>query len=338
MSLAPSANGSPIHPSSSTSSPPIDRSEEIGKYFIIVENHQVNLARREVSSLLRIFQSNSEAYGNHFPRFPCIANGPLSNGSTERTAASLSKKFSSLQSEPLPNTQSDSLTAWTPSRTECVFDWQSTREFPAPTTDQPSAPPSVTRKVTISDDAIQARSTRSVSTTDVDTTVSDLKTVFTESMAAQSKMLQQFMENSQQQQQQLMAAHQSQQASTTQILHQISSLMSTMVSGAIPSVPTGNPNPSPLQSTPLGTPAASINPPNPIPPILPKDTQQPPLSPNSSQKSPNKFLLPYDNSPDRRRSTTPQDTDVQMSVNDDTPNNSSTPTNNPMALDTSGVT
>ena len=61
-------------------------------------------------------------------------------------------------------------------------------------------------RVTIQEDSTQARSTRSAYTTDVDTTVSNLKNVFTESMAAQSAMLQQFMQNSQQQQQQLMVA------------------------------------------------------------------------------------------------------------------------------------
>jgi hypothetical protein len=252
-------------------------------------------------------------------------NGPLSDGSTEQTAESLSIKFASLQSEPIPNTSNDSLTVWTPSHTECVFDWQSTREFPAPTSDQISTPSSITQQVTINDDTTQARSTRSVYTTDVDTTVSDLKTVFTESMAAQSKMLQQFMVNSQQQQQQLMVAHQSQQASTTQILHQISSLMSTMVSGATISHPSGILNPPFPSSDNLGTPAASTIPLNQIPPILPQDSQQPQLSPNSSQKLPNKRQASFNFSPDRRRGNSPQDTNVTMSqATDNPPNNPAT--------------
>jgi hypothetical protein len=55
---------------------PTNRSEEIGKYFVIVEDHQIIHARREIAALLRIFQNNPDAYGNHYPRFPCIANGP----------------------------------------------------------------------------------------------------------------------------------------------------------------------------------------------------------------------------------------------------------------------
>jgi hypothetical protein len=56
---------------------PTNRSEEIGKYFIIVEEQHIVQARKEVASLLRIFQNNAEASGNHYPCLPCIANGPL---------------------------------------------------------------------------------------------------------------------------------------------------------------------------------------------------------------------------------------------------------------------
>jgi hypothetical protein len=65
---------------------PTNRSEEIGKYFVIVEEQQIAHARCEVASLLRVFQHNQEAYGNHYPRFPCIANGPLADGAAERSA------------------------------------------------------------------------------------------------------------------------------------------------------------------------------------------------------------------------------------------------------------
>ncbi len=108
---------------------PTNRSEEIGKYFIIVEEQHIVQARKEVASLLRIFQNNAEAYGNHYPHLPCIANGPLSDGATGRSADSLAKKFSSLKSDSPPTTQKgiEELTAWTPARNECVFYWQSTR-------------------------------------------------------------------------------------------------------------------------------------------------------------------------------------------------------------------
>jgi hypothetical protein len=120
---------------------PTNCSEEIGKYFIIVEEQHIVRARKEVVSLLRIFQNNAEAYGNHYPRLPCIANGPLSDGATERFADFLAKKFSSLKSDSPPTTQKgiEELSAWTPARNECVFVWQSTREFP---------PPSVTSQAT----------------------------------------------------------------------------------------------------------------------------------------------------------------------------------------------
>jgi hypothetical protein len=81
-------------------------------------------------------------------------------------------------------------------------------------------------------------------TTDIDTTVSDLKTVFTESMAAQSKMLETFMQTSHRQQQQLMEATQSQQATTNQLLQTLSSLMASMVPGANSPATTGSHPPS----------------------------------------------------------------------------------------------
>jgi hypothetical protein len=290
---------------------PSNRSEEIGKYFIIVKDQDIAQARREVAALLRVFQTNSEAYGNHFPRFPCIANGPIADGATERTAESLSRKFASLQSEPPTNTQTDSLTAWTPSRNECVFDWQSTKEFPAPASDHASIPPPTQpSRVTINEDATQARSTRSAYTTDVDTTVSDLKTVFTESMAAQSKMLQQFMQNSQQQQQQLMVAQQSQQASTNQILNHLSSLVSTMVSGTV-QPPTGIPSPPIPSSVNVSTAA-------PIPSTPHPATQATNASTTSSHKSPHKRPAPIDSQQDRRRGNTPHDSDTAMSNADQT--------------------
>jgi hypothetical protein len=249
---------------------PSNRSDEIGKYYVIVEDKNIAQARKEVAALLRIFQSNPEAHGNHFPRFPCIANGPLSDGATERSAESLAKKFATLQSDHPPATQkgSDDLTAWTPSRNECVFDWQSTRDFPvipnapAPTNSPaptappaPPPPPPFKSQDTFEDMATQARSTYttgSAYTTDIDTTVSDLKTVFTESMAAQSQMLQQFMATSQQQQQQLMVANQTQQASTNQLLQHISSLMAHLVPPPTPS-PTYSPD------NPTPTPASQVN-------------------------------------------------------------------------------
>jgi hypothetical protein len=298
---------------------PSNRSEEIGKYFIIVQDQHIAQARREVAFLLRVFQENPDAYGKHFPRFPCIANGPLSDGATERTAEALSKKFATLQSEPPPTTQPDSITAWTPTRNACVFDWNSTREFPAPPTSGQPSPPATPKqaRVTINEDSTHARSTRSPYTNDVDTTVSDLKTVFTESMAAQSAMLQTFMQHSQQQQQQLMAAHQSQQASTNQILHHISSLMSTMVSG---------PNPTTKNPTPPIPSSVNVSPAAPIQPHLRLATQSSPLdqpnqsttaSVSSSQNSPQKRPAP-DSQPERRRGTTPKDSDTTMSNADQT--------------------
>jgi hypothetical protein len=78
---------------------PSNRSYEISKYYVIVEDKNIAQACKEVAALLRIFQSNLEAHGNHFPRFPCIANGPLSDGATECSAESLAKKFATLQSD-----------------------------------------------------------------------------------------------------------------------------------------------------------------------------------------------------------------------------------------------
>jgi hypothetical protein len=162
---------------------PSNRSNEIGKYYVIVKDKNITQARKEVVVLLIIFQSNPEAHGNHFPRFPCIANGPLSDGATERSAESLAKKFSTLQSDHPPATQkgSDDLTAWTPLRTECVFDWQSTRYFPvipsnAPAltpnpapmaTPAPPPPPFKTQDTFQEDMATQARSTCTTGTVDV---------------------------------------------------------------------------------------------------------------------------------------------------------------------------
>ncbi len=76
---------------------PTNRTEEIGKYFVIVEESKMLEARKKVASLLRVFQNNNEAYGNHFPHLPCITNGPLADGAAERSAETLSKKFASLQ-------------------------------------------------------------------------------------------------------------------------------------------------------------------------------------------------------------------------------------------------
>jgi hypothetical protein len=293
---------------------PSNRSEEIGKYFIIVEESKINQARKAVASLLRAFQSDAAAYGNHYPRFPCIANGPLSDGSTERTAESLAKKFASLQSEPPLTQGNDTITAWTPARNECVFDWQSTKEFPAtpasPAITQEPTSPGPTKTTQFDDTATQARSAY---TTDVNTTVSDLKTVFTESMAAQSQMLQQFMANSQQQQQQLMEAHQSQQASTNQILNHISSLMSTMVSSTSQPAPAHAPTP----PIPSSVNVRSLESPttNPAPTIA-----SIPSFPgtSSSQKSPNK-RPPTELQNPRTRASTPQDSDTTMSIADSNP-------------------
>jgi hypothetical protein len=106
--------------------------------------------------------------------------------------------------------------------------------------------------------ACSTYTTGSAYTTDIDTTVSDLKTVFTESMATQSKMLQQFMATSQQQQQQLMVANQTQQASTNQILQHILSLMAHLV--------------------PPPTPPPTYSPDNPTPTTASQVNQSPPFS------------------------------------------------------------
>ena len=83
----------------------------------------------------------------------------------------------------------------------------------APRSSSASRASRIQSQVTFPDKATQARSTY---TTDI--TVSDLKTVFTESMAAQSKMLESFiqpsqqqLQSSQQQQQQSQQQHQQQQ-------------------------------------------------------------------------------------------------------------------------------
>jgi hypothetical protein len=290
---------------------PTNRSEEIGKYFVIVEECHIVQARREVAALLRVFQNNDDAYGSHYPRFPCIANGPLADGAAERTAESLAKKFASLQADTMiPNSQkpAEELTAWSPSRSEVVFDWQSTREFPS--VSQELATPAKSPPNAIDDMATQARSAY---TNDIETTVSELKTVVTESIAAQSRMLQQFMHTSQQQQQQLMESTQIQQATTNQLLQHLSSIMAHLVN---PNLPTGVPPP-PLPifnrpSPPSDT--STVRPPTPTaPPPIPISTHQTPstLRP-ASQKSPNKRQAPADASPDRRRGSSPTDSDTQM--------------------------
>jgi hypothetical protein len=287
---------------------PTNRSEEIGKYFVIVEDKNIAQARKEVASLLRVFQSNPEAYGNHYPRFPCIANGPLSDGATERSAESLSRKFANLKSDHPPATQkgTDDLTAWTPSRNECVFDWQGTREFPAlpsaisaPTTPHSQATPSRTQ-VTFPDDA--TTQARSAYTNDIDTTVSELKTVFTESMAAQSHMLQQFIQTSQQQQQQLLATTQSQQASTNQLLQHLSSLVATLVPRVLPPTP-------PMPPSDPPTPSAANQPHQSENPTITAPTEPP----RALKTTPKKRPAHPDHSPDRRRGTIPQDSDTNMS-------------------------
>ena len=62
---------------------PTNRTDEIGKYFFIVQESNMLEAHKKVAALIRVFQNNSEAYGNHFPHLPCIANGPLANGAAE---------------------------------------------------------------------------------------------------------------------------------------------------------------------------------------------------------------------------------------------------------------
>jgi hypothetical protein len=92
----------------------------------------------------------------------------------------LGKKFTSLQADAPPSTQqgTDDLTAWSFSRNEVVFDWQSTQEFTAPQSDPTT---STKPQSTLNDDAVtQARSTY---TTDINTTISKLNTVFTELIA-----------------------------------------------------------------------------------------------------------------------------------------------------------
>jgi hypothetical protein len=268
---------------------PTNRTDEIGKYFVIVQESNMLEARKKVASLLRVFQNNAEAYGNHFPRLPCIANGPLADGAAERAAESLSKKFASLQANPTPPTSTPEITAWSPSRTEVVFDLQSTREFPAVSQDSGSRAKS---QVTFPEDT--ATQSRSLYTTDLDTTVSELKTVFTESIAAQSQMLQQFMQTSQQQHQMLLQATQSQQATTNQLLQHMSSIMATMVAS-------NSPSDSPQAPLPTNPPTVSN--------ITPQATAFQPKT--SSHHSPNKRTAPP-LAPDRRRGRTPQDSDITM--------------------------
>jgi hypothetical protein len=130
-------------------------------------------------------------------------------------------------------------------------------------------------------------------TTDIDTTVSDLKTVFTESMAAQSKMLQQFMATSQQQQQQLMVANQNQQASTNQLLQHISSLMAHLV--------------------PATTPPPTYPPDNPTPATASQVNQSPLFSSKTKlQQTPKKRPAYPDHHPDSHRGSTPLDSDTQI--------------------------
>jgi hypothetical protein len=314
---------------------PTNRSEEIGKYFVIVEEDNIIHARREIAALLRIFHNNPEAYGNHYPRYPCIANGPLADGAAERSAESLSKKFATLHADIPPNPQkgSDEITAWSSSRKEVVFDWQSTREFPE--ISQPTSTPNPTQNTIPDDSATQARSARSAHTsytTDLDTTVSELKTVVTESIAAQSQMLQQFIQTSQQQQQQILAATQSQQATTNQLLQHMSSLMATMVSGhPSPHTMPPSPQPTPPHSSTERTQASSRVPDSPVTPSITVFALQttPPIktaSHTSSNTSPNKRPAPQDDSSDRRRGPSPQDTDTCMQITDSDPEDPADPT------------
>jgi hypothetical protein len=316
---------------------PTNRTEEIGKYFIIVEDKHIAQARREIASLLRVFQHNKEAYGNHYARFPCIANGPLADGAAERSAESLSKKFASLEADDPPNTQkgSDDLTAWSSSRKEIIFDWQSTRDFPDPPT--ANAPSTTKSQVTFHDDtATQARSTY---TTDIDTTVSELKTVVTESIAAQSKMLQQFMQNSQAQQQQLLSATQSQQATTNQLLLHMSNIMAALVPGATPLLPstllhppqhssvtpTSSVAPSTNSSQPSQAQTTSIPPTNTVVNILPKSTRKT----SSHTTSPNKRPAPPDDSLIRRRGSSSHYSDT-MQISDGNPHPEEMQTDQPI--------
>jgi hypothetical protein len=271
---------------------------------------------------------------------------PLADGAAERSAESLSKKFASLQADSPPSTQkgSDDITAWSSSRKEVVFDWQSTREFPE-ISEQPSTP-TPTQNMVPDDSATQARSARSTHTsytTDLDTTVSELKTVVTESIAAQSQMLQQFIQTSQQQQQQLLAATQSQQATTNQLLHHMSSLMATLVSGQPPS-PSLPPPPSTIptllstdQSPSISSQAPSTTPDSTVSPsttVFTLQTSSPiKTSSHTSHTSPNKRPAPPDDSSDRRRGPLPQDTDTCMQITDYDPEDPANPTEASPMLD-----
>jgi hypothetical protein len=297
---------------------PTNRTEEIGKYFVIVEEQNIAQARREVAALLRVFQHNQEAYGHHFPRFPCIANGPLADGAAERSAENLSKKFASLEADDPPSTQTgtDDLTAWSSSRKEIVFDWQSTREFPAPPTAQTN--PAKTQVTFIDDAATQARSAY---TTDIDTTVSELKTVVTESIAAQSKMLQQFMQTSQAQQQQLLSATQSQQATTNQLLLHMSNIMAALVPGSSlihPGIPASHP-----PSYPSVSPNSSVAPPAKLSQTAQPSPQTtafslPPTNDSTPALLPSPKKRPAASSLDRRTSPLINDTDTHMQNADST--------------------
>jgi hypothetical protein len=297
-----------------------------------VEECHIAQARREVAALLRIFQNNDDAYGGHFHRFPCIANGPLADGAAERTAESLAKKFASLQADIIPKSQkpADELTAWSPSRNEVVFDWQSTREFPA--VSQELATPAKPLPNAIDDMATQARSAY---TNDIETTVSELKTVVTESIAAQSRILQQFMHTSQQQQKQLMESTQVQQATTNQLLQHLSSIMAHLVN---PNMPIGIPPP-PLPNfnrPPPPSDTSTISPATPTAPHptpIPRTHQQPSTLPPSSQKSPNKRQAPAAASPDRRRGSSPTDSDTQMFNADSDPDQTADATSASPLLD-----
>jgi hypothetical protein len=104
---------------------PSKGAEEIGKYSTIAKEKHTVQARKEVVSLLPVFQSNLEAYGNHYPPFPRIADGPVHYFMEPLKAESLAKKFVSLQSDRPPTTQKGTinLTVWTPWQKACLFYW-----------------------------------------------------------------------------------------------------------------------------------------------------------------------------------------------------------------------
>lgn len=298
---------------------PTNRSEEAGRYFVIVEEKHIGQARKEVASLLRIFANDSQSHGNYYSRLPCLANGPISDGATERTAQSIGITFGALTaSEPSSNQGIEETTAWTPSRNQCVFDFSSTKDFPAPTTANPalrtssaSRAPRSQSQVTFPDEATHARSNY---TTDNETTVSDLKTVFTETMAAQSQMLQTFIQSSQQQQDatnrrlqnQQDASDkrlQTQQDTTNKLLQTLTGLLSALVP---PMAPAGSRPPAvsypPSQAAePASTSYAS-------------QTSAPylPASKTNSTKSPNKRPAPSDSPRSRLKPSVPHPSDTYM--------------------------